>query len=202
LTGLTRLIRSLALMTVVKSLGRHSGRFFSHRRAGFISLPGQVGGFPAEYTIGCQPSTTTKLHVLLGKDIHLQARPDNSHGRGAKNTGDVDKSSFSRRLFSGFGCRWLLCSRGCPLSNRRLRFDFCRGRGWAAVSLSQLPYRIPVAFVPLVYGVGRRNLLQAFGNQLSPYTTIASQELNYSTRGAYLLRRRLSDLHLLRNTFA
>jgi hypothetical protein len=26
----------------------------------------------------------------------------------------------------------------------------------------------------LVYGVGRRNLLQAFGNRLSAYTTIAS----------------------------
>jgi hypothetical protein len=54
----------------------------------------------------------------------------------------------------------------------------------------------------LVYGVGRRNILQAFGNQLSAYTKIASQELNYSTRGAYFLRRHLSDLHLLRNTFA
>jgi hypothetical protein len=58
-------------------------RFISYRRAGLISLPGQVGGFPAEYAIGCQPSTTTTLHVLLREDIHLQARSDNSHSQGA-----------------------------------------------------------------------------------------------------------------------
>jgi hypothetical protein len=55
------------------------------------------------------------------------------------------------------------------------------GGGRAAVSLSQLPHRIPVAFVPLVNGVRRRNLLQAFGNQLSAYATITSQELTNST---------------------
>jgi hypothetical protein len=54
-------------------LGGWRGTFFSHCRAGFILLPRQVRGFPAQYTIGCQPSTTTKLHVLLGKDLHLQA---------------------------------------------------------------------------------------------------------------------------------
>jgi hypothetical protein len=31
-----------------------------------------------------------KPHVLLGKDLHLQARPDYCHGRGAKDAGDVD----------------------------------------------------------------------------------------------------------------
>jgi hypothetical protein len=123
----------------------------------------------------------TTLHVLLGKDIHLQTRPDNSHGWGAKNASDIDKSSLGRRLFFGFGCRWLLYSRGCALGNRHLRYDFCHGGGRAAVSLSQLPHRIPVAFVPLVNGVRRRNLLQAFGNQLSAYATITSQELTNST---------------------
>jgi hypothetical protein len=49
------------------------GFFFSHCRTGFILIPGQVRGFPAEYTTGCQPSTTTKPNVLLGKDLHLQA---------------------------------------------------------------------------------------------------------------------------------
>jgi hypothetical protein len=66
------------------------GILFNHCRAGFILVPGQVRRFLAEYTTGCQPSTTTKPHVLLGKDLHLQARPDYSHGWGAKYAGDVD----------------------------------------------------------------------------------------------------------------
>jgi hypothetical protein len=66
------------------------GLLFSHCRAGFILIPGQVRGFPAQYTTGCQSSTITKLHVLLGKDHRLQARPDYCHGRGAKYASDVD----------------------------------------------------------------------------------------------------------------
>jgi hypothetical protein len=54
-------------------LGRRCGSFFCRCRAGFISLPRQVSRFPAQYTIGGQPSTTTKLHVQLGRDLHLQA---------------------------------------------------------------------------------------------------------------------------------
>jgi hypothetical protein len=179
-------------------LGEGSGLFGSWRRiffsccAGFISLPGQVCRLPAQYTIGCQPSTTANLHVLLGKDLHLQARPDNSHGRGAKYAGNVDKPGFSWRLFFGFSCRWLFSSRGCgwlrpALSNWRPRLDFCsrplrhelfHGGGWTAASLSRLPDRLPVAFVPLVYAVGRQNLLQALRILLSAYTTLQDK---YST---------------------
>jgi hypothetical protein len=39
---------------------------------------------------GCQPSTTTTFNVLLGKDQHLQARPDYCHGWGTEDTGNVD----------------------------------------------------------------------------------------------------------------
>jgi hypothetical protein len=42
-----------------------------------------------------------------------------------------------------------------------LRLELYHDRGWAAASSSRLPYRLLVAFVPLVYGVGRWNLLQA-----------------------------------------
>jgi hypothetical protein len=66
------------------------GILFSHYRAGFIFLPGQVHGLSAQYATGCQPTTTTKLHVLLGKDLHIQARPDYCHGWGAKYAGNVD----------------------------------------------------------------------------------------------------------------
>jgi hypothetical protein len=159
------------------TLGSWRGTFFNRYCAGFISLPGQVCRFLAQYTIGCQPSTTTNLHVLLGKDLHLQARPDNSHGRCAKYAGDVDKPGFSGHLFFGFTCRWLFSSRGCgrlrpALSDRRLRLDFCQGGSWAAASFSRLSHRLPVAFVPLVYGVGRRNLLQALGILLSACITL------------------------------
>jgi hypothetical protein len=142
------------------------GTLFSNCCTGFIPLPGQVCGFPAQYMIGCQPSTTTKLHVLLREDIHLQARPDYCHGWGAKYAGNVDKSGLSRRLFFGFSSHRLFSSRSCgwlspALSNWRLRHAFYHGEGWAAASFSWLPNCILVAFVSLVYGVGRRNLLQA-----------------------------------------
>jgi hypothetical protein len=49
--------------------------------------------------IGDQQSKIFKLQVLLGKGFHLQARPDDSHGRSAKYAGDVYKPSFDGRLF-------------------------------------------------------------------------------------------------------
>jgi hypothetical protein len=49
--------------------------------------------------IGGQPSKITKLQVLLEKGFHLQARPDDSHGRSAKYASDVYKPGFGGRLF-------------------------------------------------------------------------------------------------------
>jgi hypothetical protein len=145
------------------------GFFFSHRRTGFIFILGQVHEFPAEYTTSCQPSTTTKPKVLLGKDLHLQARPDYCHGRGAEDAGDVDQSSFSRRLLLGLSRRWLFRNSygrlSTPFSNwglaRQLHQKIFYGRGWAVAGSSWLSHRIQVTFVPLLYGVGRWNLLQA-----------------------------------------
>jgi hypothetical protein len=134
---------------------------------------------------GChsgQPSMTTQLHVLLQKVLHLQARPDNSHGRSAKYAGDVDKSGFGGRLSFGLSRCWFFSSSSHgwlrpALDDRRLRLDNCSrplcqlrhkllyGGGWAAASFIRLPHRFPVALVPLIYGVGRRNLLQALGIQ-------------------------------------
>jgi hypothetical protein len=70
------------------------------------------------------------------------------------------------RLFFGFSSRWLFSSRSYgwlspAFSNWCLRLDLCHGRGGAVAYSSRLPYRLLVAFVPLVYGVERRNLLQA-----------------------------------------
>jgi hypothetical protein len=64
-------------------LGSRCGSFFTRWRAGFISLPRQVRRFPWQYIIRGQPNQTTNLHVLLSRDLHLQAWPDNSHGRSA-----------------------------------------------------------------------------------------------------------------------
>jgi hypothetical protein len=121
--------------------GRHSS-FFSHRCGGFISIPGQVRRFPAEYTTGCQPSTTTKSNVLLGKDLHLQARPDYYHGWGAEDTGDVDQPSLNRRLLLGLSSRCLFSDSSgrfsAPFSNRglarQLRQKFLHGGGRAAAA--------------------------------------------------------------------
>jgi hypothetical protein len=56
---------------------------------------------------GCQPSTTTTSNILLGKDQHLQARPDHHHGWGAEDTGDVNQSCLSRCLFLRLSSRCL-----------------------------------------------------------------------------------------------
>jgi hypothetical protein len=137
---------------------------------------------------------TTKLHVLLGKDLHLQARPDNSYGRGAKYAGDVDKPGFGGRPFFDLSCYWFFSSGSrvwlCPaFDDRRLRLDSCSrppcqlrheffyGGSGAAASFSRLCHRLPVTVVPLVYGVGRRNFLQALGIQLSAYTTLQDKNL-------------------------
>jgi hypothetical protein len=176
-------------------LGSRRGNFLSRRRTGFISFPGQVSRFPAQYKIGDQQSKTTKLQVLLGKGLHLQARPDDSHSRGAKYAGDVYKPGFGGRLlFSLSRCRFFStnsCARFRPaLHGRRLRLDnssrplchlrhkFFYGGGWAAASLSRLAHCLPVVSFPLDNGVGWWNLLQEPRIQFSAYTVLQDK---YST---------------------
>jgi hypothetical protein len=102
-------------------LSGRRGFLFHHLCGGFIPIPGQVRRFPAEYTIGCQPSTTIKPNVLLRKDLHLQARPDYRHSWGAEDAGDVDQSSLGRHLLLRLSSRLLFSSSsGCfsaPLNN-------------------------------------------------------------------------------------
>jgi hypothetical protein len=119
------------------ALGEGSGllssrrdNFFSCCRVGFTPLPRQVCRFPAKYITGGQPSNTTCLYILLGEDLHLQTRPDNSHGRGAKYAGNVDKPGFDRRLFFGLSYCWFFSSSGHgrfrpAFDDRRLRLDYC-----------------------------------------------------------------------------
>jgi hypothetical protein len=104
-----------------------------------------------------------------------------------------DKPGFGGRLLLGLSCSRFFSSNSRSRfrpDDRRLRLDnfgrplcqprhkFFYGGGWATVSLSRLSHRLPVAFVPLVYGVGRRNLLQALRIQLSAYTILQDK---YST---------------------
>jgi hypothetical protein len=135
-------------------LSDRRGFLFRHRCGGFIPIPGQVCRFPAEYSIGCQPSTTIKPNVLLGNDLHLQARPDYRHGWSTEDAGDVDQSCLGRRLLLCLSSRLLFnSSSGCfstPLNNWglacQLRQELLHGGGWAAATSSRLSHRIPVAF--------------------------------------------------------
>jgi hypothetical protein len=61
-------------------------------------------------------------------------------------------------------------------------------------TVSQSPSS-PWSFVPLVYGVGRRNFVVSVHN-------IEKQVLDYPTRGFYLLGCGLSDLELLGHALA
>jgi hypothetical protein len=90
--------------------------FLSSRRVGFFSFPGQIGRLPAQYHISGQPSTTTKLQVLLGNGFHLQARVDNSHGWSAKYAGNVDEPDFRGCLFFSLSYYWFFS----PSSRARL----------------------------------------------------------------------------------
>jgi hypothetical protein len=152
---------------------------------------------------------TTKPNVLLGKDLHLQARPDYRHGWGAEDAGDVDQSSLSRRLLLRLSSRLVFSSSSgwfsAPLNNwglaLQLRHELLHGGGWATATSSRLSHRIPVAFAPLLYGVGRRNLLQAmeFHRQ---HTTLRHKYSNILLKEAYLLRCGLRDFKLLGHAFA
>jgi hypothetical protein len=170
-------------------------RFFSRRRAGFISFPGQVRQFPAHYKIDGQSSKTTKLQVLLGKGFHLQARPDDSHGRSAKYVGDVYKPGFGGRLLFSLSRYWSFSTSSRarfwpPLHIRHLQLDnscrplchlrhkFFYGGGWAVASLSRLTHRLPVVSFPLVNGVRWWNFLRELRIQLSAYTILQDK---YST---------------------
>jgi hypothetical protein len=74
---------------------------------GFLTFPGQIGGFPTKYKFGDQPGKITNLHVLLEDRLHSQAGPDNSHGRSAKYAGDINKPGFHGCLFFNMGHYWL-----------------------------------------------------------------------------------------------
>jgi hypothetical protein len=160
------------------ALGKGSGLldsrrwvFLSSRRAGFFSFPGQIDRLPAQYKIGGQQSTITKLQVLLRNGFHLQARPDNSHGRSAKYAGNVDEPSFHGRLPFSLICYWfsdpssrawlwpaLLC-RHLRLGNSsrplcHLRHKLFYGGGWTAASSSRLAHYVQIISLPLINGVG------------------------------------------------
>jgi hypothetical protein len=157
---------------------------------------------------GCQPSMTTKSNVLLGKDHHLQGRPDYCHGWGAEDAGNVDQSSLGRRLFLRLCSRCLLSDssgrrsillsdgsgrRSTPLSNRglarQLLQELLHGGGWATTTPSWLPHCVLIAFVTLLNGVGRRQ-----GNLV-----VNTQHRDISTRLPY--SRRLTSWDVVSVTF-
>jgi hypothetical protein len=192
--------------------------FLSSCCAGFFTFPGQIGRFLAQYKFGGQPSKITKLHVLLGDGFHLQAGPDNSHGRSTKYAGDINEPGFRGRLLFSLSCYWssdsssrgrlwpaFFCRHLWLSSTRRLlchlRHSLFYGGGWTEAPLSQSAHRVPVAFFPLIRGVGRWNFLRQLKIQLSARNT-SRQVLDYSTRGTHLLGSGLCHLQLLGDTLS
>jgi hypothetical protein len=142
--------------------------------------------FPTQYTWSGQPSTTTQFHVILKDGLHLQARPDDSHGRSAKYAGDVYKPGFGGRLFFNLSCYWFLGSssraRFWPvLHGRCLWLDNCSrplchpchkffyGGGWTATPLSRPAHYVLVISFPLINGV--RIKLSAYKILQDKYST-------------------------------
>jgi hypothetical protein len=158
---------------------------------------------------GRQPSMTTTSNILLEKDQHLQARPNDRHGWGAEDTGDVDQSCLGWRLFLRLSSHCLFSSSSggfcAPLSNRglalHLRQKFLYGGGWATTTPSRLPHGVPIAFDTLFNRVKKRHLLQS--RVLRRQHTRSRHE--YPTtlvKAAYLLGCGLRDLQLLGHALA
>jgi hypothetical protein len=130
-----------------------------------------------------------------GKVFHLQARPNDSHGRSAKYAGDVYKLGFGGCLFFSLSRYWFFSTSSRarfrpPLHGRRLRIDnssrplchlrhqFFYGGGWSAVSLSRLAHRLPIISFPLINRVRGWNILRELRIQASAYTILQDK---YST---------------------
>jgi hypothetical protein len=81
-----------------------------------------------------------------------------------------------------------------------LRQEFFDSGGWASTT-SGLPHRVPIAFVALINGFRRRQLLQA---RKLHRQNMYSRHLNSTTllQTAYLLGRGLCDLQLFGHAFA
>jgi hypothetical protein len=98
---------------------------------------------------------------------------------------------------SSSGFRALLRSRGLAL---HLRQEFFNSGGWATTP-SGLPHRIPLAFVALINGLRRWQLLQT--RKLSRQHINSRHEYSItSVKTAYLLGFGLSDLQLLLHVLA
>jgi hypothetical protein len=90
--------------------------------------------------------------------------------------------------------RWRLAGTSRLLC--RLWHDFFNSGGWTEAPLSGSPYRVPVLFVPLIYGVGRRDIPRQLQIQLSACKA-PRQVLDYSTRETHLIGDYFCHLLLL-----
>jgi hypothetical protein len=161
-----------------------------------LLLPKTDRSISCTVQFGGQPNKITRLQVLLGDGFHLQAGPDNGHGRSAKYAGDIYEPSFCRCLLFSLGCYWsfdsssraglwhvFLCRHLRLGSTSRLLCHlwhslFYSG-GWTAVPFSRLAHCVPVIFFPLIHEVGRWNFLRQLKIQLSASNT-SRQVLDYS----------------------
>jgi hypothetical protein len=130
----------------------------TRERSSLTSLIGQQSRSERQVCWRCRQAWLQRAPLLRLELLPLFS--SSSHGR-------LRPARDDRRL------RLDNCSR--PLCQSRHKFLY--GGGRAADPLSRLSHCFPIAFVPLNYEVGRRNLLQALGIQLSAYTTLQDKYL-------------------------
>jgi hypothetical protein len=102
-----------------------------------------------------------------------------------------------RCLFSSSGFRAPLSSRGLALHLPQKLFD---SWGWASTT-SYLSRRVPLAFVALLNGLGRWDLLQT-RKLHSQHMNSRHQNSTTLLKTAYLLGRGFRDLQFLGHAFA
>jgi hypothetical protein len=182
------------------------GILFSHYCAWFIPFPGQDRGFPAQYTTGCQPSTTTKLHVLLWKDFHLQARPDHCHSWApsmlAMSTSPASAGASSSASVAT-GSPAAAAAAGSVLPSATGACDTTSvmvGAGLRLLSASSPTVSQSPSSPCFTRSEGGISCKQ--WNFVISVHNIEKQVLDYPTRGVYLLGCGLSDLELLGHVLA
>jgi hypothetical protein len=176
--------------------------FFTSCCTVFVTIPGQIGGFPAQHNSDDHPRKIIDLHNYSRDWLHykldrttvmvgapsMQAISTIPASAGASSSTWAPSGCSAPVVEEGSGL--LSSADACEVGTScllcHLRHRYFSGGSWTVTPLSRSSHRVPGFFFPLVHGVGRRNIIRQLKIQLSACST-PWKVLDYTTRGTYLL---------------